>query len=100
MSIEKLSNESENPAFSKDVVTCLGSCNVELKETWQLLGTPYRPNKYSLMQNTMLGDKLQVFHNGYYEGIVTLINIKGVGLYTDNGYKFVRWCNVLSNHSR
>jgi len=43
---------------------------------------------------------LHVAYNGIYEGIVTLINVKGVGLYTDGGYKFVKWCNVLSNHCR
>jgi len=92
--------KTRQPHLPQANVSGCASRHVELRETWQLLGTPYRPRKYTLMQNTMLGDKLQVSHNGIYEGIVTLINVKGVGLYTDGGYKFVKWCNVLSNHCR
>lgn len=83
---------SESPRLEKMIEQ-----NAEMNQTWQLIGTPYRPPKYYLMQRTVLGDTLNISHNkSVFSGVVTLINIKGVGVHTDDGYKFIKWCNVIS----
>lgn len=74
--------------------------NTDLKDTWQIVGTPYRPKKYSLMQKVLLGDSVIISNCGFYDGVVTLINIKGIGVYTNDGYKFVKWCNVISKSTK
>lgn len=81
------------------IIRCL-THNVDLKEIWQLLGTPYRPNKYSLMDVVVLGDKLRVnTDNDVHDGIVTSITIQGVGMKIETpvtAFRFIKWCNVLA----
>lgn len=69
--------------------------NIDTHKTWQLLGTPYRPEKYSLMDKLVLGNKINFKRErGIMQGIVTMISLKGVNCYTDTVI-FVKWCNVL-----
>ena len=56
--------------------------------------------KYSLTNVTTLDDRVSYFDNGVYDGCVTLINKKGVGVQTPNGYKFIKWINVIENYDK
>lgn len=70
--------------------------NIELKKTWQLLGTHYRPRLYSAMKEVTLGDTVVVLHQYQQLGIVTSITIRGVTIVLDKETVFVKWCNVIS----
>ena len=72
--------------------------NIDLKTTWQLIGTQYRPRLYSAMKEVCLGDTVNVLiHNSNYEGIITTITMRGVVI-SNVGMEttFVKWCNILS----
>lgn len=45
--------------------------------------------------NVHLGDSVVVYHNGIYEGKVHTITYRGLGIYTTDGHKFVKWSNVI-----